>query len=658
VLLLAEDLVHHLDPAAVQRLLWNVGQYAPPGSMLLLDALAWPLARRLGPNGFGLRRSAELAAMHPAAAAGCGAPHLPPPQRLAPRGVAAVPGPVRRARRRRLRAGGRRMTGTVFDPPAAQPAPALLDRSGRWGLVPQADHAGHADGCCAVAACPAAGAGSRRRRLWDLDPHAHCPVVGLCLPVATLRRLMERHLASAPADDYELHGTGVGTCRTRNVFAEAVQRELDQRHAPQLRATRGLKTTAQLLAWWDLQRAGPHMAGALWAVLTHARCSSEAEDQVLGQVHMQQHEVGQMARALADRQQQLQAQLAQARRDQDQMAGRLDELRRQHAQERERLLAENLRLRGVVLAREALISQLDAERAALLQAQPDLPARQALAQQLREQGTPGSRPRSTTCPAGWSTSSPAPAACAEPHRTTRLWRWPRWCTGANRCWPLALRPCRPARWRGADTRHRFRVASHQELHRRGADEAARTGPAAAGRPRRPPRGAAAPAGGSAPRWRSCCRTAPAWCATGRCGQWMERRPFLTRPSCAPTWPTARRSTSTRASSIRTTATAAGAGHRASPAKPTPTGWRARSWPHRACTTRCPTCRRGAGRRLAAGHSAKWPLGRRLVIPAAMSTQALAAATGFVSTASDLARFFASLSPRRARACCRWPAGAR
>jgi hypothetical protein len=278
------------------------------------------------------------------------------------------------------------MTGTVFDPPAAQPAPALLDRSGRWGLVPQADHAGHAGGCCAVAACPAAGAGSRRRRLWDLDPHAHCPVVGLCLPVATLRRLMERHLASAPADDYELHGTGVGTCRTRNVFAEAVQRELDQRHAPQLRATRGLKTTAQLLAWWDLQRAGPHMAGALWAVLTHARCSSEAEDQVLGQVHMQQHEVGQMARALADRQQQLQAQLAQARRDQDQMAGRLDELRRQHAQERERLLAENLRLRGVVLAREALISQLDAERAALLQAQPDLPARQALAQQLRDQG--------------------------------------------------------------------------------------------------------------------------------------------------------------------------------------------------------------------------------------------------------------------------------
>ena len=45
-----------------------------------------------------------------------------------------------------------------------------------------------------------------------------------------------------------------------------------------------------------------------------------------------------------------------------------------------------------------------------------------------------------------------------------------------------------------------------------------------------------------------------------------------------------------------------------------------------------------------GHSAKHPLGRRVVIPAAAPTNALAAATGFISTASDLARFFASLQP--------------
>ncbi|WP_374562542.1 serine hydrolase domain-containing protein [Ideonella sp.] len=45
-----------------------------------------------------------------------------------------------------------------------------------------------------------------------------------------------------------------------------------------------------------------------------------------------------------------------------------------------------------------------------------------------------------------------------------------------------------------------------------------------------------------------------------------------------------------------------------------------------------------------GHSSKMPLGRRVVIPATNPTNALAAATGFVSTAGDLARFFGSLAP--------------
>lgn len=48
--------------------------------------------------------------------------------------------------------------------------------------------------------------------------------------------------------------------------------------------------------------------------------------------------------------------------------------------------------------------------------------------------------------------------------------------------------------------------------------------------------------------------------------------------------------------------------------------------------------------MASGHSTRLPLGRRVVLPGHQPTNALAAATGFVSTASDLARFFAQLSP--------------
>ncbi len=48
--------------------------------------------------------------------------------------------------------------------------------------------------------------------------------------------------------------------------------------------------------------------------------------------------------------------------------------------------------------------------------------------------------------------------------------------------------------------------------------------------------------------------------------------------------------------------------------------------------------------LASGHSTKLPLGRRVAFPGTASTHALASATGFVSTAADLARFFGQLSP--------------
>src|SRR5271165_1016551 len=48
--------------------------------------------------------------------------------------------------------------------------------------------------------------------------------------------------------------------------------------------------------------------------------------------------------------------------------------------------------------------------------------------------------------------------------------------------------------------------------------------------------------------------------------------------------------------------------------------------------------------VAHGHSAKLPLGRRVVIPGDNPTNALAAATGFVSTAGDLAHWFAQLDP--------------
>lgn len=57
---------------------------------------------------------------------------------------------------------------------------------------------------------------------------------------------------------------------------------------------------------------------------------------------------------------------------------------------------------------------------------------------------------------------------------------------------------------------------------------------------------------------------------------------------------------------------------------------------------------GAKLRMASGHSARLPLGHRIAIAGMNPTHALAAATGFVSTASDLVRFFSQLDPNAPR----------
>ncbi len=51
---------------------------------------------------------------------------------------------------------------------------------------------------------------------------------------------------------------------------------------------------------------------------------------------------------------------------------------------------------------------------------------------------------------------------------------------------------------------------------------------------------------------------------------------------------------------------------------------------------------------ARGHSRRLPVGRRLVIPGDNPANAMAAAAGFVSTAADVARFFAQLAPNAKR----------
>ena len=205
--------------------------------------------------------------------------------------------------------------------------------------------------------------GSRRRRLWELEGHTHCPVIGVCLPIAALRAVVDKVLAGhALASDYELHCGAIAECKRRTPIAEAIQRELDRRCALALRLASKAKTDEALAAWWDeAASAGRDLAGALWATLTHPRCTPTLEARVLGDVHMLQHQIGVAQRvdvrkfdALAAANHALTRELADAQRRGVRAAA-------EHACRSEAQQAEIVTLRAQLIARDTVLAQLREE---------------------------------------------------------------------------------------------------------------------------------------------------------------------------------------------------------------------------------------------------------------------------------------------------------
>lgn len=211
----------------------------------------------------------------------------------------------------------------------------------------------------------AARLGSRRKRLWELDSRALCPVLGVCLPLALLRKVVNKAVGGqAVADDYELHCGAVADCNYRSAVAEAVQRELDRRYALSLHKAARLKTTEALASWWEESLRSQDIAGAFWATLTHARCTAELAQRIEGQVHMLQHQVGAATRVDHDRLDALQreaGELAQELADTTQRAHRQSEA---HARRVDLLEATVAQLRSQLSAKEAAAAALHALQAA------------------------------------------------------------------------------------------------------------------------------------------------------------------------------------------------------------------------------------------------------------------------------------------------------
>lgn len=213
---------------------------------------------------------------------------------------------------------------------------------------------------------PPVSTGSRRRRLWDLPHPCHCPVVGVCLPLETLRSLVNKALGGkALADDYEVHVGAVAECTQRNRLSELLHGELEKRYARKVQEYRAAKTTKAVADLWAASVHCGDLAGAFWAALTHPRCDDILQEVLCRDMHMLQHQAGAAVRADAAKFNALQQENSVLGRELGKVQERCTRVIAEKSVEIERLAAEMIQLRAVNVGKDSRIAFLQQDLEAL-----------------------------------------------------------------------------------------------------------------------------------------------------------------------------------------------------------------------------------------------------------------------------------------------------
>jgi hypothetical protein len=154
------------------------------------------------------------------------------------------------------------------------------------------------DACCA----PSQGqlqSLNRRTRLFELDSHLHCSIIGTCLTTHELRKLVPKftRLDRHKATDLEIHHAAVELAIEGGAGGKALHKALDERYAGALRRFDQAKDTDALLALWNDALKSGDIPPAYWALMTHPQATLPVRQAAFGELHMLSHLVGAANRA-------------------------------------------------------------------------------------------------------------------------------------------------------------------------------------------------------------------------------------------------------------------------------------------------------------------------------------------------------------------------
>lgn len=195
-----------------------------------------------------------------------------------------------------------------------------------------------------------------RARLRDLPLNFHCSIVGTCLNLTEARKFAARHALDGACDssDLEIHETMVRIASDAGAGGRELNKHLDRRYDLAIRNFDKAKSEPALVELWTRALAEGDIPGAYWAALTHRLATPDFRSKVFGEVHMLSHLIGAANRA---------------------GVRRLTDLERENSELKEKSDRQQMRLRDLVMSRDAVISGLEKRLASLLASDDDSASR-------------------------------------------------------------------------------------------------------------------------------------------------------------------------------------------------------------------------------------------------------------------------------------------
>ncbi|MFP4393609.1 MAG: DUF2325 domain-containing protein [Desulfohalobiaceae bacterium] len=133
---------------------------------------------------------------------------------------------------------------------------------------------------------------ARRKKLWELDRHFHCPIIGSCLTDKELKKILRKtYDKSENNDPFIVHSACVQAAREKNETSKAIHKLLDRKYQQAIRSFYKAGSEQEVESLWNQAWEAGEFQGAFWAVMTHPQSGDELLMRVFGHMHMLGHDL-------------------------------------------------------------------------------------------------------------------------------------------------------------------------------------------------------------------------------------------------------------------------------------------------------------------------------------------------------------------------------